>query len=126
VTLKTQKDVLAVLEEFGGRYPHWRFGQIVSNVAGWVDADARDISDECLLEAADGHLRRRFDGGEAARGPARADLIRVLSEVRSRHPDWRLGQLLEHLVECAQTNIYDIEDEQLLNAARRHLAGSVG
>jgi hypothetical protein len=44
------------LAELCRQYPDWRFGQLVSNVAGWADADLWDIEDEQLLAAAKAHL----------------------------------------------------------------------
>ncbi len=51
------------------------------------------------------------------------ELIEALSELRTLFPDWRLGQLVANLATaagCADAGaIWDIEDEQLLLAARR-------
>lgn len=49
--------LLQAISQLCERYPHWRFGQLVSNVAGWADADQWDIDDEQLLAAAQAHLR---------------------------------------------------------------------
>lgn len=38
------------------RYPHWRIGQLVANVAGWADADVWDAEDGQLLAAASAHI----------------------------------------------------------------------
>ena len=46
------------LAELCRRYPDWRFGQLVSNVAGWADADLWDVEDEQLLAAARLHLEQ--------------------------------------------------------------------
>jgi hypothetical protein len=29
----------------GERFPHWRFGQSIENIAGWADIDVWDIED---------------------------------------------------------------------------------
>lgn len=39
------------------RYPNWRLGQLVANVAGWADVDVWDVEDEQLLAAATAHLQ---------------------------------------------------------------------
>ena len=44
------------LAELARRYPHWRVGQLVSNVAGWADAEVWDAEDRTLLAAARAHL----------------------------------------------------------------------
>ncbi len=48
--------LLRTLTELCDRYPHWRFGQLVSNVAGWADAEIWDVEDPQLLAAAESHL----------------------------------------------------------------------
>jgi hypothetical protein len=53
---KSRAVLLAAFGELERRYPHWRFGQLVSNVAGWADVDLWDIDDELLLAAATAHL----------------------------------------------------------------------
>ena len=49
-------NLIQVFEELRSRYPHWRFGQLVSNVAGWADVDVWEVDDEQLLTAATAHL----------------------------------------------------------------------
>ncbi len=49
-------DLLAALTELSQRYPHWRFGQLVANVAGWADAHLWDVEDAQMLAAARAHL----------------------------------------------------------------------
>jgi hypothetical protein len=43
--------LLRALTELGRRYPHWRFGQLVWNMAGWADAAVWDVEDDRLLAA---------------------------------------------------------------------------
>ena len=51
------------------------------------------------------------------------ELIGAFSELRALFPDWRMGQLVANLVMAAGGTdggaIWDVEDEQLLVAARR-------
>ena len=51
------------------------------------------------------------------------ELIQAISELRALFPDWRMGQLVANLVTAAggkdASAIWDVEDEQLLAAARR-------
>ncbi len=51
-------ELLAAIAELSRRYPDWRLGQLVANVAGWADQEIWDIEDEQLLEAAHVHLRQ--------------------------------------------------------------------
>ena len=54
---------------------------------------------------------------------ATEDLLVALSELRALFPEWRLGQLVANLVTAAggsdASAIWDMEDNQLLAAARR-------
>ncbi len=43
------------------RYPHWRLGQLISNISGWADIDLWDIEDDQLLAAATAHLQQLPD-----------------------------------------------------------------
>jgi hypothetical protein len=64
----TRARLIEALEELGRRFPHWRFGQLVCNVAGWADADVWDAEDESLLEA----IRKQAEYQQAVNaGPAR-------------------------------------------------------
>jgi hypothetical protein len=51
------------------------------------------------------------------------ELIEAISELRVLFPDWRMGQLVANLVTAAGGTdagaIWDVEDEDLLVAARR-------
>jgi hypothetical protein len=57
--------------------------------------------------------------------PRRAELFDVLAELRSRYPDWRFGQLIANVADWADQQLWDIEDDQLIAAAKEHLQ-SVG
>jgi hypothetical protein len=52
-------DLLEAITELARRYPTWRLGQLVANVAGWADQDVWDVEDEQLLAAARAHLQQR-------------------------------------------------------------------
>jgi hypothetical protein len=51
------------------------------------------------------------------------ELLAAMSELRSLFPDWRMGQLVANLTQAAGRNregaIWDVEDDELLAAARR-------
>ena len=51
----------------------------------------------------------------------RAELLAVVAQLCQRYPDWRLGQLVANVAGWADQEIWDVEDEQLLEAARLHL-----
>jgi hypothetical protein len=58
MTNEPQAKLLASLAELCQRYPNWRFGQLVANVAGWADQEIWDVEDEELLAAAQSHLQQ--------------------------------------------------------------------
>ncbi len=51
-------DLLATVAQLWERYPNWRLGQLIVNVAGWVDEEIWDVEDEQLLEGARQHLEQ--------------------------------------------------------------------
>lgn len=51
-------DLLVAIARLCERYPNWRFGQLIANVAGWADQEIWDVEDEQLLEAARQHLEQ--------------------------------------------------------------------
>lgn len=56
--MTTQRaELIATIAELCKRYPEWRLGQLIANVAGWADQEIWDIEDEQLLAAAHLHLR---------------------------------------------------------------------
>ncbi len=55
---KLDTDLLAAIAELRQRYPSWRLGQLIVNVAGWADQEIWDVEDEQLLEAARLHLEQ--------------------------------------------------------------------
>ena len=50
-------ELLAAFAALMERYPQWRFGQLLANVAGWADQDVWEVEDETLLTAARVHLQ---------------------------------------------------------------------
>lgn len=50
----------------------------------------------------------------------RAELLTAISQLSERYPDWRLGQLIANIAGWADRDIWDVEDEQLLEAIRLH------
>lgn len=50
--------LLAALTELSQRYPDWRFGQLLANVAGWADREIWDVEDDELLSAVQLHLKQ--------------------------------------------------------------------
>ena len=51
-------ELLAVLKELCDRYPHWLFGQLVANLAGWADQDVWDVEDRQLVTAGKLHVEQ--------------------------------------------------------------------
>src|SRR5439155_24795738 len=55
----TRKEILRILEELSDQHPHWRFGQLVANMAGIADVNIWDLEDDQLLAVARNHLEHR-------------------------------------------------------------------
>jgi hypothetical protein len=53
-----RRELIETIAELHGRYPHWRLGQLIANIAGWADKDVWDVEDEQLLQAARLHLQQ--------------------------------------------------------------------
>ena len=81
MTDSDRTELFAALAELARRYPNWRVGQLVANVAGWTDANVWDAEDDELLFAATVHLRTEF-GCEAA-GDTLEDVIREIEGLRN-------------------------------------------
>jgi hypothetical protein len=56
-------DLLEEIAELGRRYPNWRLGQLVANIAGWADQDVWDVEDDHLLAAVQLHLQQLAPSG---------------------------------------------------------------
>ena len=57
-------ELLETIAELHRRYPDWRLGQLIANVADWADQGIWDVEDEQMLAAAQSHLHHR-QAGEA-------------------------------------------------------------
>jgi hypothetical protein len=64
-----REDLFSAIAELGKRYPQWRVGQLIANVAGWVNADVWDVEDDSLLETIQRHLAK-FDEPVSSSGAA--------------------------------------------------------
>jgi hypothetical protein len=57
--------------------------------------------------------------------PVRQDVLQVLTELSALAPEVRLGQLIVNLSYLARglsnESVWDMEDDELLTAARKHL-----
>ena len=49
-------ELFAALAALAHLHPHWRVGQLISNVAGWADVDIWNVEDHQLLSASREHL----------------------------------------------------------------------
>lgn len=61
-----QAELAKALGELQKRYPQWRLGQLVANVAGWADREVWDVEDEQLLAAAREHLEQQSQRAASA------------------------------------------------------------
>jgi hypothetical protein len=56
MSTQERTQLLTTIAQLFDRYPHWRLGQLIANVAGWADQDVWDVDDQQLLAAAQLHL----------------------------------------------------------------------
>ena len=60
----------------------------------------------------------------------RDELLSAMQELQTLFPDWRMGQLVANLTQAAGRDregaIWDVEDEELLAAARRLIERNQG
>ena len=54
--------------------------------------------------------------------PQRNALMRALTELGEEHPEWRFGQLVANVSGWADAEVWDVEDADLIAAARARLA----
>ena len=130
---ETASPLMEALADLSRLYMDLRFGQLVEMIAVLSGEETPigidEVDGQRFVEAALRHvsLRRQLVGIENGRrqddhlpGP-RAELLELILRVCERHPDWRFGFLAEHLAACTGSSLYDAEDEQLIEAARREL-----
>jgi hypothetical protein len=61
-----RQELLQQMAALCDRYPHWRVGQLVANLAGWADAEVWDAEDSQLLAAANAHIEQLPDQEQKA------------------------------------------------------------
>jgi hypothetical protein len=50
---------------------------------------------------------------------SREQLLRAVADLWEQHPQWRLGQLVSNAAGWADVDVWDVEDQQLLEAIRK-------
>jgi hypothetical protein len=70
MTSQERADVLATIAELCERYPHWRLGQLIANVAGWADQEVWNVEDQQFLAAARLHLAQLTPQAQMGSGQA--------------------------------------------------------
>jgi hypothetical protein len=127
---ETECPLMNVLSDLWALYPAMRFGQLIEMVALLSGEEeprgATEIEDDRLLAAAVNHLgnRRRQlqidDGSERGEWPPelRAELLETLQRTSERRGDRHFGRFIDSLATSAGSSLYDLEDEELIAAAR--------
>jgi hypothetical protein len=122
--------LMDALAELSRLYPEMRFGQLVEMIALLASAEtamsAAEVEDDRFVDSAAHHTRvRRHQLMIEATPPhdralpeSRTELLDVLQRAWERHRDYGFGPLVEHLASSSGSNLYDVEDEQLIAAAR--------
>src|SRR5262249_8387059 len=58
-------------------------------------------------------------GSTSVKAETSEQLLRAVETLWQQHPDWRLGQLICNVAGWADVDVWDVEDEQLLQAIRK-------
>ena len=124
--------LMDALAELSRSYPEMRFGQLVEMIALLASDETptrvAEVEDDQFFDSAARHMRLRRDRLVLESTPPRdrtlpesgTELLEVLQRVWERHRDRGFGALIEHLATSAGFNLYDVEDEQLIAAARSY------
>jgi hypothetical protein len=129
-----RRELLQTLVQLGSFYPGMRFSQLLCFACSMAGKESPgfvgEVEDSVVLEAIRRHLPRRARQLDVMNSvelstvpPLRGELTQVLDELGDQHPEWNLGRLVFNLAALVHANVYDIEDEQLLVAARSHSPG---
>jgi hypothetical protein len=121
-----RKALLQALAELSELYPPMRLGQIICMSASLASDDVRtlpgDVDDAALFQATRDHCTepRTLERIRTALPVMRRHLLAVLANGSTDHPE--LGKWLCAIAQQAQSNVYDVEDEQLLEVLTREQA----
>jgi hypothetical protein len=120
--------LLVSLSSLHSLYPDLRFGQLIEMAALLTDdavpVGVAELEDDRLRGAAEAHARERprrlgIEGGPPPihQGP-RAELLDALGRAYQDQGDRRFGRFVGRLAAVSGAGLYDVEDEQLIAAAR--------
>lgn len=137
MTADARQELLETLRELGECHAALRFGQLLEFAALMASQEdgptlAEDAVDSEVLAACRDHIKRwKEEGSEHRLMPGdvpaleatRGELLQAVDEVGRRLPQLTLGQLVAKLTAVAQSNTYDVEDNQLVGACRKELGG---
>jgi hypothetical protein len=124
--------LMDALAELSRLYPELRFGQLVEMIALLASEEApmraAEVEDDRFVDFAAHHVRVRRDqlmiettpAQDSALPESRTELLDVLQRAWERHRGYGFGPLVEHLASSSGSDLYDVEDEQLIAAARSY------
>ena len=118
-------EVVEIFRAFLASYPAMRLGQAVCNVAEWDDFHADNVSDEQLATQAWEHLERRFGDVRLDSAAPPEDWAVALNELRRLEHDMPFGELLSGVAKRVGKRLYDVENEELADAARNAILDRV-
>jgi hypothetical protein len=139
MTTPIRRDLFRLLAHLCEVFPSMRFGQLVSNLAGFVEMTPEavwTIEDQPLLAMAEELLKGQVERLDLGGPPPltdqiRLDLIAAIQEYGERFPDVPTGRLIADLVALFKEptsvqdwagTIWDVEDQDLLDTVRTRLA----
>jgi len=99
---KTNGELLETLEKLQKRYPNWRFGQLIANVAAWAGKDTlahmAEVTDKALLRAAKEHLQQLHKNRSKMRGGDEA--LAALRKIRRNSVATGTNKLTQKQIEA--------------------------
>lgn len=125
-------EILEKLATLSRLYPSMRLGQLVCFVSTIAEKESglpRDVEDDAILAMMKSHLAKRTTpreglvGADVPLSPTRQELYRTLEDLGNDYVAWRFGELVANLAALAHVNLYDVEDEQLLEVATANHPG---
>ncbi len=132
--IKDRQSLFQALADLSLLYPPMRLGQLCDMVASMAGpefpAQIDEVEDAAAAKAACDHARERAQQLEVERTTSlltsiRVEILQTLQNLGEQHPQLRWGQLVTMIAKKAGGNLYDLEDDQMLEAAQKCLGKTI-
>ena len=128
--MTSRHELYEAIQELSIRAPSMRLGQLLAGASTLPDGgpyDLEEVPDSALVEAIQHTVQaRRARVADQDAEPEQMPLLRIrlleaLEGLGQRNSELSFGQLVSRTAERARVNVYDVEDDQLLEAATKLL-----